>query len=897
MNRKNRKKKKTWLSPKRISQVIILLLVTALLSMYLGKDVALALFNPTKAMRYSEYAASHTIPNSTLFYGTYLITLQGMSDPIYEKADQSASDSNQTNQYYKSELSGGSWFNVTDAQGLTDIMGAGEIISEAELADLYVQYFVDTDGSVIDVLTGQIVNPFDTPNPYDLSHLPELQELWMQYTNSEEAESITQEDYLKNKNSENSGNMRSDVYNYQMLTTFFGLDLRDAETDKLDADIARLYACYQAMKSAGDDENAAIIYNLMDKVDSSRRALVMERLATLDVNCLGTLYNLCSGMNYTTFGDFKDSSDSDDDVASQPNYIRDLEDAASHSFSKDDDSDDWWKPLQEDYDDYDPDDDDAEEPSDSYAIDNGLLSAVGNCIQSCSQSYSTYSSKALTDTDSVLGHADYTYSVQVTEEASADGSAGPINYLRDVENIAGNTIKHSDSELDLLDSSLVSLAEGKYQGAVTAGVSGEYEAAISSGNGASAADNILSNELGDVEAKRSELEFLIDAVKQRESSANALSYVNNCIDWTDKLYSQIPGDDFSGKATGSVDSHMKWLRDLAQAIKDGDDSLKDKLDELNDKKEELQKKRDAALDDNDLAGARDLDASIAAVDQDIAEEEKNTGKSSTDDLADDILSDALSKMADDPDADLTGALGALAGMGATDALDTLADRAEDNGASAATKDAISDAAKEAADNAGGGSGSGSGDGSGSGAGMSEEEILALLADFFGKDIDSLNASELAIATAATSEFSRAGNTAATKLASGFSEKMRSKNNPYLYEQYRDKTPEYINLRTIGEVTQFRYFYDDTRKKATMTQGSKVFTIRSGNQIIERGGAPENMKYKSVFSKYPYISEDDGKNYFGCTAEYVPTTTHAVCVPETIQGRVDELFALLTGGGE
>ena len=95
-------------------------------------------------------------------------------------------------------------------------------------------YYAGSDGILRDAKTLAGINPFDIPDPYDLSKLPELQSLWLQYTYSETAESISQEEFLKNRNSADSGNLRSDVYYYQLLSTFFSLDLRDEETNKLD---------------------------------------------------------------------------------------------------------------------------------------------------------------------------------------------------------------------------------------------------------------------------------------------------------------------------------------------------------------------------------------------------------------------------------------------------------------------------------------------------------------------------------------------------------------------------------------------------------------------------------------------------------------------------------------
>ncbi|MCR4892617.1 MAG: hypothetical protein K5989_10620, partial [Lachnospiraceae bacterium] len=341
------------------------------------KHNTMALFNEKEAMRYSKYRAGHTIEDSVLFIGTYLINMKAMTDELYQKAQQSATDSNQTQMYYKSELAGGSWFDVTNAEGLADISGGGEIIEESQLADLYVQYYVDSTGAMTDVMTGSTINPFSTPDPYDLRKLPELQGLWMQFTGSSEAESISLDDYLENKNSKKSGNLRTDIYNYRIISAFFGMDLRDNETDRLDASLSRLFACYQTLKSSGKDEEADIIYSLMSKVDNTRRANIMGKLAANQVNALGVVYELENGKYYTSFGDFKDSSD-EDDITGEPDYIRDLRDAVEHHFREDDDSDAWWSGLQEDYEKYQEekdDDENAEEPKDAFKADEGLTSA------------------------------------------------------------------------------------------------------------------------------------------------------------------------------------------------------------------------------------------------------------------------------------------------------------------------------------------------------------------------------------------------------------------------------------------------------------------------------------------------------------------------------------------
>ena len=58
-----------------------------------------AIFDESKAVTYEEYASSHVIEDSVLFIGTYLIHSQSQTDELYEKAMESATDTNQMKVY------------------------------------------------------------------------------------------------------------------------------------------------------------------------------------------------------------------------------------------------------------------------------------------------------------------------------------------------------------------------------------------------------------------------------------------------------------------------------------------------------------------------------------------------------------------------------------------------------------------------------------------------------------------------------------------------------------------------------------------------------------------------------------------------------------------------------
>ncbi len=158
-----------------------------------------AIFDESTAVRYEEYAASHTIEESVLFIGTYLIHTQALTDELYEKAQESAEDTNQTSVYYKSELAGGAWYDITDAIGLADITGEGTLVEESELADLWVTCYTGSDGITIDAVSGESVSIFDTPDPYDLYNLPELEPIRLQYDNTYSSDSESKDKYNYNK--------------------------------------------------------------------------------------------------------------------------------------------------------------------------------------------------------------------------------------------------------------------------------------------------------------------------------------------------------------------------------------------------------------------------------------------------------------------------------------------------------------------------------------------------------------------------------------------------------------------------------------------------------------------------------------------------------------------------
>ncbi len=200
------------------------------------------------------------IESSTLAIGTHLIHLSALTDSIYEIAEKSAEDSGQDQIYYKSELGGDVWFNISTASSLADITTAGSPVTEEEIEALYFEYHTRSDKVTYDLRTGQPVNIFDIQDPYDLQALEELSPLKMQY------------DQIRETSGANDVTRRmDDVWNTPIRT----LD----DVKELDETLSGLQAYLNVLteNNAGSDE-IGVVTGVMEAVDASRRCAVFTAL-------------------------------------------------------------------------------------------------------------------------------------------------------------------------------------------------------------------------------------------------------------------------------------------------------------------------------------------------------------------------------------------------------------------------------------------------------------------------------------------------------------------------------------------------------------------------------------------------------------------------------------------
>ena len=513
---------------------------------------AQAVFDESTAVRFRTYKQSNTIENSIIFIGTHLINIQAMTDELYEKAVQSQSDSDQQEVYYKSELSDGTWYNITDATGLSDITVEGTPVNESELDDLFVAYYTGSDGITKNAKTGETVCIFDDPNPYDLLKLEELEIIRQVRSQaySEEEEGVHK-------------------YLYRSLNSFFANDVTNETTRECDRALKNLQRLYEAYCTAGMDEDAQVISSLMEAVDATRRAEVYAKVSQDGEPQKVTVNMWFTNTTYTI-----------------PNYslLTDLSNTVSGEY----------------YDSGQYDDED-------FRLDSELLDAVVTSIGECNSSYTSYASKALAPGGTTI--RSYIYDqmralVDLCEDAgsiSLDSNIiGLVNNIKYAQNIENGVVGDADAEAKLLDDQFIPTEADAYTKVLQTGVSAEYQAAVNANKSDAAKKPILDNDALALDVARTALETMITAKKLRLSSSDAVNYIYERISWTYEQEKNIPKDDFAVYAKQSAADHIAWLTDMAKGIADEDVSQMSELDRLKTLLSDYLEKQQDAYDDGNL---------------------------------------------------------------------------------------------------------------------------------------------------------------------------------------------------------------------------------------------------------------------------------------------------------
>lgn len=908
-----------------------------------------AIFDESKAVTYEQYASSHVIEDSMLFIGTYLIHSQSLTDELYEMAVESATDSNQMNVYYKSELAGGAWFDITDAAGLSDISDQGTMVEAEELAPLWVTCYTGADGITKDARSDESISIFDNPDPYDLYNLPELEPIRLQYDNQ--------------FSSDSSG---VDKYYYDTLRAFFELDLKNDVTELCDQQLSGLQSCYESLQAAGSKELAEIVSKLMSRIDGRRRAEIFSQLSEIEENELMKLKNQCSGEGYD-----KDDYDSEQFVENM-----DVSDSVGTALQS----------CQESYIEYSG----KMLEQGETVLKNAEYEKSMRVVEAASGGFNGQIEGMLLELQDL-------YHIQDDVMADTD---------RELSLLEGELLGTAENKYRQL---LSQGAGGAYQAAVANGVSQAARNQVlddqkSVVNGAKAEFQYLIQAKTKRQPAAEASQYTYERIQAAEGfyglvadddfRGKARETVDDHILWLQSLAKSISGEEegLQSELQKLENKKEELLAQQADALDDNNLSGARRYEELI-----------AQVDEEIGAKEQELNAVLASASgtaADKAEAANQAGDNTALNNINQMKNDALSMIADgnaEGNDNFGNMLDGLASLGAESALAEIKDKLESSGSTRLMKDvdkAMEDSRESSLHDlyGGGGSGTGTGDGSGTGsgagsgagsgtgtgagtgsgagtgdgsgtgagdgsgagagsgagtgdgsgagtgdgsgagtgdgtgtgagsgtgagdgsgtgsgdgtgqagaenpaAGMSEADIRSILESALGSSFDDANDKDKAAATAAMNRLGQSGSRQAANLARIFLNQCAEENNPYVFLKLKGEAAEHIPLRLIGICSGYRYVYSDSQKEVTLTKKSKVyrFTVY-GDKVTLQDGKEEQLTASVKVQSLPYLAEEDAWSYFRCQAEYIDTTDYGVALNEEMQKRVEELISAFQEG--
>ena len=800
---------------------------------------AYAVLDESTAVKYSTFSLTNTVENGTLFIGTYLIHMTAMTDELYEKAQESAEDSGQYNIYYKSELANGEWFDISSAEGLTDITDAAEPVETAELDDLWVTFYVGADGIAHSAKKSEAVCIFDQPSPYDLYRLPELEALRNQYDNT--------------YTSETEG---ADRYFYDQLKDFFELNLRNAVTDECDRQINLLQAVYNGLQQQKKSEQAEILYTLMGKIDAKRRAEVFYQLMEAEDSRLNQLQSLLGGSAY-----HKENYNDEQFMASA-----DLSDAVGTAM---------------------------ENCESSYITHSGNQitndgTVLGETEYTLCMSILEKAAGGNTDLEEELLKLKNLYSIKDSMIKDKD---------KELTLLEQELIPKAEERLK---SAFSSGTGQEYNAAVSQGKS--KEACDKLLELQKTEQDKISNEYQFLlEAKTERMgsqeavDYLFSKIEEIGNCYSNISddaYAENAQLGVDACLLEL-----QQLAQGVIDgdSSMRSTLSGLESDKENTQTLRDAALDKNDLG--LAKKYDAMLDaiDVEIAAeeqrlAAQLNSSSAV---DRAKAMTQLGDKTRTANAAKIQNNAKKKLAEGDMSGIVEAVDALAALGEEDALKDLMSSCGTD-ASDDVRNALSSALQQV-------QGSGNSTESGNAAdgfGLTGDELLALLESALGDSFDNMNDKDQAAVLGALGLFGAEGSSEAATLAGTLAVDCMRNGNKNLFVRYSGSgAGKYISAQTIGRVTDFRYIYSASRRDAVLSGSGRTYRYSVGSSEVRlTDGTIEQMSSETVLQgNVAYIPEEAGSKYFGCSVIYIEGTEYAVCVTEGMEATVEQLLEKLKGG--
>lgn len=847
----------------------------------------------------SVHIDSEEIENSTLIIGTHLIYLGAMSDEIYEVAEKSAADSSQYNRYYKSELSGGVWYDITDASSLEDISTSGIPVSNEVIDKLNMTHHTKSDGKTYDLLTGKVVSVYDIYSPYDLKSMEELSPIKLQVDNINANENKTD----------------TDIRNISLINEFYQIDFTDKDTIECDENIAALQKYYEILCDGGEEAvKCSKVQSVMEKIDASRRYTIFNNLQIEAMDKL--TIEITRNAEYEE-GIFEG-------IITSLNPI----DGEKIELDETTDSEDLEEEIE-----------DGANKVDDFAVDDNILTAISDSISKIEESSNEYSAKMLEEGTTVLSKSEYKQIMLLIEYAKSGNYSKcdeQVNKLLYIDAVNDGIIKDPANELSYIEGELITEGVKEYRAQISKGVCAEYKKLPSTAANVTK-QNVLKNQKAEAEKGRTQLQFIIQAKIDRMDNESSIEYLKELINGSNDYMNSIKKDAYESYAKSSVESYVQWLNEKITSIQKTLGT--GEMDALVNKKEELQEQKLEALDKENLSEAKRLDAEIEAVDKSISDLEKElnniinsdtateaekaaakaalgagTASSTINQLANDAIADIKNGDYDDVSAKLQ-ALGEFADTNPKSAMSALKDvyntlsseRLMNEGDSEALDNLLTETENVVAENVGIYTSD-----------LSQSDMEKLINAYFDLDEDlsiedllggnnsggeagkTVSDSEKAQILAAIGMYASEGDSENAKnILDKYLGALEAQGNIHIFRQYSvDASNTYIGADVLARLIGYRYIFNDSQKKVIIQNKGKFYEFNAFDVNVRISKEDEVfMDYPTGYQKVLYIPGEYALSEFNVLVYYIEGTEYAIALDRDQMDKAGELFDyLLEAGG-
>ena len=497
--------------------------------------------------------------------------------------------------------------------------------------------------------------------------------------------------------------------------------------------------------------------------------------------------------------------------------------------------------------------------------------------------------------------------------------------LVDITNISSGVIVDINSERTTAEEISIAAYE-TYKEKLSAGIGEAYKDAVVENKSQAAKEQCLSEQKRDTNVARQEYQGVLFSYFERLSNKSMQQYVEKLLNEISDLEALVPEDAVKSYQLETVTEHREWLRDmLAQAMLNSSDSSE--MDKLTEAMSDLEKQRQEALDNNNLKGEKKIAADMEALQGEI-----------------DKLVESLVNELDSPYSTEAEKARALAGLGdgnATALLNSLSSdiasgirnmngtgttssgvaysqkEAEElknkmeifSSISAFAPDAAAQALKDIEEAVAGASLQNNEfvediqatigvvkekieDGQkGNLTNIDSEELISMLENILGCTLEEATAIDFSGAVLALSRFGyEHNNREARSLAITYAAEMYDLSHVYIYPKVETEKKEYVSVRAIGQVLDYRYVFDDAHYSATLSKGKSYHTFTKDlKDYSYTGKKTGKLTTNVVFQDTLYLGNADAKKIYNIEAGYVHGSKYAIVVTEQVEKRTKEFY--------